>query len=73
MGKVFSSEPELENLIVFAVKRLIYDYTPTHYDEPVSTYTKKVLNDQIQEDLVNNLKYRGSLGIPKHSKYLNYI
>ena len=54
MGKLFASVLELDHLKIFSVTRLIHDYTPTHCDEPVSNYTKKELQDQIREDIVND-------------------
>ena len=50
MGKVFASESELNNVKVFAVIRLIHNYTPSYYDKPASKCTKKELNNQIHEE-----------------------
>ena len=43
MGKVFASDPELENVKVYAVTRLIHNYTPSDYDELGSKYTEEEL------------------------------
>ena len=39
MGKVFVSNPELDNVRVYAVTRLINDYAHSDYDEPGSKLT----------------------------------
>ena len=45
MGKVFASEPELDNLKVYAATRLIHDHTPSRYSEPDSKHIEKEIND----------------------------
>ena len=73
MGEIFANVLELDSVTIFAVTRLIRDCTLTHYDEPDSTYTKKVLHDKYREDIVNDREYRGSLSIPKFCKQINHI
>ena len=51
MGKEFASDSALENVKVYAVTRLIHDYTPSHYIEPDSKYTEEELCTQCCEDL----------------------
>ena len=35
LGKAFSSDPEIENEKVYALTKLIHDYNPSEYEEPV--------------------------------------
>ena len=51
MGMVFASDSSLENVKVYAVTRLIHDYTPSHYVEPYSNHTEEDLCAQISYDL----------------------
>lgn len=51
MGKAFASDSALENIKVYAVTRLMHDYTPSHYVEPDSKYTEEELCTQFYEDL----------------------
>ena len=52
MGKVFTSDPEIENGRVYLGTRLIYNYTPSEYEEPVSQYSVDQLTDQIRQDVL---------------------
>ena len=52
MGKVFTSDPKLENRRYSAVTRLVHDYTPFDYDEPVNEYSDDQLTAQINQDRI---------------------
>ena len=47
MGKLFSSDPGIENGKVYVVTNLIHDYTPSQYEETVSQYSANDLADPI--------------------------
>ena len=67
MGKVFASDSELENVKVYAVTRLIHDYTPYHYVKPFSKYTDKELSGLIHEGITNYYKNK-VIRIPQFGK-----
>ena len=67
MGKVFSCDSELENVKVYAVTRLIHNYTPSRYVEPVSKDTDIELTGIIREDITNYYKNH-LIGIPQFGK-----
>ena len=62
MGKVFTSDPELENMRVYTVKRLIQDYTPSDYDEPGSKFTEQKICAQIHQDIRNERRILKDFG-----------
>ena len=72
MGKIFACDSELENVKLYTVTRLIHDYTPSHYIEPVSKYTNRELDDIICEDITNYYKKK-VIRIPQFGKHLNHI
>ena len=45
MVKAFASDPELKNVKVYAMIRLVYHYTPSDYVEPDSEYKEEGLCD----------------------------
>ena len=67
MGKMFASDPELENVRVYTVTRLIYNYTPSDYDEPGSQYLDDQLCTQIIMDRIADNR-DDSLRVPQFRK-----
>ena len=68
MVMVFVSDSSLENIKVYAVTRLIHDYTPSHYVELDSNYTEEDLCAQISYDLKDE-NPNVSTGIPSKPKF----
>ena len=52
LGNVFSSDPGIENRKLYAVAKLINNYIPSAYVEPVSQYLVDDLTDQIRQDKI---------------------
>ena len=48
MGKVFVSNPKIENGKVYVVTKVIHNYTPSDYEEPVSQFSVDDLAGQIR-------------------------
>ena len=67
MGKVFASDSELKNVKVYAVIRMIHNYTTSHYVEPDSKHMDKELAGLICKDIKNYCKNH-LIGISKFSK-----
>ena len=67
MGKIFPSDPELENVKSYVVARLIHDYAPSVYVELDSKCTEQEMCVQIQE-VIRDERKNQSIGIPKFGK-----
>ena len=63
MGMAFASDTLLETVKVYAVAKLVHDYTPSHHVEPDSNYTEEDLCAQNSDDL-NDENPNLSRGIP---------
>ena len=68
MGKLFASDPDLENERVYVVTRLMHDYKPSQYVEPDSKYTEEESCAQISEDLKDEHS-NFSRGPPSNPKF----
>ena len=56
MGKAFSSDPEIQDGRIYAVTRLIHNYTPSDCYEPSSKYSDDQLAAQIHEDKITDIR-----------------
>ena len=54
MGKALSSDHEIQESRVYAVTRLIHNYTPSDYDEPGSEYSNDQLTAKINQDRIDD-------------------
>ena len=68
MSKVFNCDAQLDGK-VYAVTRLIHDYTPSGYEEPESDYSDYAEYNQIQQDMVD--AKQGNISKPRFCKYIN--
>ena len=67
MSKVLNCDAQLDGK-VYAVTRLIHDYTPFGYEEPESEYSDSELYNHIQIDMVDAKE--GKLKKPRFCKYI---
>ena len=54
MGKVLASDSEIKNGKVYAVTRLIHNYTSSDCEELVSRYSVDQLTHQIMQDKIDD-------------------
>ena len=52
MGKIFTSDPEIEDRKLYAVTRLIHYHSTSYYVEPVSQHSVDQLAYQIMHDII---------------------
>ena len=56
MGKVFTSDPELDNTRFYTVTRLIHNYTSSDYDKPDNGYSDDQLCAQNYQDRAHGIR-----------------